>query len=117
MKKLLVVDDTEQVHEAVHLILDGKFEIFSASCRREALSLFNLQEPDVILLDIEFNAVPEGWEILKEIRQKDRDVPIFIMSANGFYREHPLVSETNGFIEKPFSLEAFTKVLNGKEAV
>ena len=117
MKKLLVVDDSEQIHEAVHLILDGKFEIFSASCRREALKLFDSQRPDCILLDIEFNSVPEGWEILKEIRKKDREVPIFIMSANGFYREHPLVSETNGFIEKPFSLEALTKILNGKEAI
>ena len=117
MKRLLVIDDSEQVREAVHLILDGKFEISDASCRAEALNIFKLQRPDYILLDIEFGAVPEGWEILKEIRQKDREVPIFLMSANGFYQEHPLVSETNGFIEKPFSLEAFTKVLNGKEAV
>ena len=117
MKKLLVIDDSKEVHEAVRLILADKFEISDASCKEEALNLFESQKPDVVLLDIEFNTIPEGWEILKEIRQRDMEVPVYLMSANGFYRENPLVSETEGFIEKPFSLEALTRILNGKGAV
>lgn len=114
MKKLLVIDDDEKVREAVHVIFDRHFQVLDAPDKEEALRLFDSQKPDVILLDIEFNGMPEGWGILKEIRKKDREIPIYLMSGNGTYKEHVLVHQADGFLEKPFSPQKLKDILSEK---
>lgn len=114
MKKLLVVDDDERIIESVHLVLDKSFQVMDASCKEEALHAFLSQKPDAILLDIEFHGIPEGWEILREIRTRDKNVIIFLMSANGSYKDHSLVCETDGFFQKPFSPQELKDILRKK---
>lgn len=114
MKKLLVIDDDEKVREAVHVIFDRHFQVLDASDKEESLRIFNSHKPDVILLDIEFNGMPEGWEILKEIRKRDKQIPIYLMSGNGTYKEHVLVHRAEGFLEKPFSPQKLKDIFREK---
>lgn len=111
MKKLLVIDDDERITESVHLVLDKSFQVMDASCKEEAVHAFTSWKPDVILLDIEFHGIPDGWKILQEIRSRDKNVIIFLMSANGSYMEHSLACQADGFFYKPFSPQELKDIL------
>ncbi|MDD4806923.1 MAG: response regulator, partial [Oscillospiraceae bacterium] len=62
--KILVVDDDQNICELLRLYIEKEnFEVVIANDGRQALTLFDEQNPDLVLLDI---MLPEmdGWEVL-----------------------------------------------------
>lgn len=115
MKKLLLVaDDSKSVIDAVHLILDEEFDIISASTKESILALYDVGNIDVIFLDIDFYGNPDGWEILQQLRKKDNEIAIFLMTGNPVHKRNGLVSLADGFLEKPFDTESIRVLLNEK---
>lgn len=116
MKKniLLVIDDDSSVRAATHLAFERDFEVVSASNESEALDIFDSVRPDVIFLDIIFHKVPKGWDILKQIRERDSKVVILITTSLHLNKAEVLQKQADGYFEKPFDHDKVREFLIGK---
>ena len=81
-KRALVVEDDVNIAELLRLYLgkDG-FDVMIAPDGGKAGSMFDLFQPDVVLLDIMY-LVKDGWQVCREIRKKS-STPIIMLSARG----------------------------------
>ena len=78
--KILVADDEENIVQLLRLYLRNEgYEVVSARDGRQALERFELEAPDLVLLDL---MMPElgGYEVCTEIR-KHSDVPVLMLTA------------------------------------
>ena len=82
MKTILVVDDERNIVELVKLYLekDG-FAVVAARDGREALSLAERHDPDLVVLDLMLPEI-DGWEVTRELRRRG-DTPILMLTARG----------------------------------
>ncbi len=84
MKRVLIVEDEEGLLEGLsHNFKFEGYEVMTAKTGTEGLKIALKQKPDVILLDI---MLPEkdGFTVLKELRQRHRDIPVLILTARNF---------------------------------
>lgn len=83
MKKILIVDDEEEIREIVKKKLEQKqFEALTASGGEEALSICKARKPDLVLLDIAMPGL-DGYQTCEKLKQdKDtRDIPVLFLTA------------------------------------
>lgn len=81
--KVLVVDDEQTIVEFLkYKLTEGGYEVVTAGNGKEGLEKIAGENPDIILLDL---MMPElnGFEVLKEIREKYKDKwrPVVILSS------------------------------------
>ena len=110
MKKILVVDDEEDLLYSVKTGLENKsdeYKIQTATDGEKCLNLLNEEIPDLILLDLMMPNM-NGWQVLDIIQGnlKWRHIPIFIITA----LENPEFKESVEdlglkYIEKPFTID------------
>ncbi len=78
--KVLAIDDDTAITELLSLLLKSHgFEIVTANSGEEGLTIFEEQQPDVIILDLMMPGI-DGQEVCRRIRTVS-DVPIIILSA------------------------------------
>lgn len=80
--KVLIADDEAHIRKFVGLVLRslGTPEVHEAKNGVEALELFERQAPDLVLLDVNM-PVLDGLQALAQIRQKDPDVPVVMLTS------------------------------------
>lgn len=103
-KKILVVDDEENVSELLKLYLESEnYEVQIAEDGIQAITLANQFKPDLIILDIML-PFKDGWQVAKELRQTI-DTPIIMLSAKGEESDKILGLNLGGddYVTKPFS--------------
>lgn len=102
-KKILIVDDDENICELLRLYLekDG-FATIVANDGEQALSSMQINNPDLVLLDI-MMPVLDGWQVCREIR-KNSNVPIIMLTAKGetFDKVLGLELGADDYVTKPF---------------
>ena len=105
--KILVIDDEPILRNSLEIALKASdYEVITAQSGEEGLDLFQKENPDLILLD-HWLPVMNGDEVLRRIREKDAEVPVIIMTAQGSI-ELAVNSMKMGafdFLVKPFDLE------------
>ncbi|MGL5067803.1 MAG: response regulator transcription factor [Sarcina sp.] len=105
MNKILLVEDDIELNNMLSgfLINDG-FEVKTAYDGEEALTKFNSEKFDLVLLDIMIPKI-DGMEVLKIIREKDL-TPILMISAKDtdLDKAMGLGFGADDYISKPFSL-------------
>ena len=81
-KKVLIVDDNDDVMEMVETSLKDSFETISAINGEDAVDLAVTEAPDLILMDLMMNGM-DGFEAIHLIRQvpKTRSIPIIVITA------------------------------------
>lgn len=102
-KKILIVDDDENIAELISLYLIKEcFDTEIASNGEEALDKFRSYQPHLILLDIMLPGI-DGYDVCREIR-KDSNVPIIMLSAKGevFDKVLGLKIGADDYMIKPF---------------
>src|SRR5579864_1071422 len=80
---VLVVDDESDIRESLQLLLgDGGYSVDLAQNAAEGLHKMESRGYDLVLLDL---MMPDrsGMEVLQEVRQRDRETPIFMITAYG----------------------------------
>ena len=101
---ILVVDDDPDIREVLRDRLESLgYQVLSASNGREGLELLEKQSPQLLLLDIEMPDM-NGLEVLKEIRRRENDVTVVMITAYGTI-ERAVQAMKQGaydFISKPF---------------
>jgi DNA-binding NtrC family response regulator len=105
--KILVIDDEPILRNSLEIALKASdYEVITAQSGEEGIDLFQKENPDLILLD-HWLPVMNGDEVLRRIREKDAEVPVIIMTAQGSI-ELAVNSMKMGafdFLVKPFDLE------------
>jgi CheY-like chemotaxis protein len=80
--KVLVVDDSEEICEAVSMLLETtwRFEAVIAGDGREALSVLARQEIDVILMDERMPNM-SGHECFAQLREQSINIPVIFFTG------------------------------------
>lgn len=102
-KKILIVDDDENICELLRLYLekDG-YDTLCVFDGESAVKKSESYEPDLILLDIMLPKL-DGWQVCREIRKKS-ETPIIMLTAKGetFDRILGLELGADDYVTKPF---------------
>ncbi len=104
--KVLIIDDEVSIRESLsHAFKKEGYEVDLAASKKEALSLFNQYEYDVIFLDLKLPDA-DGLDILEELMENNIDTQIIVISAYGNVETavRALKMGAFDFLEKPFSL-------------
>jgi DNA-binding response OmpR family regulator len=82
-QKILIAEDDYMISSMYKIKLeqDG-FECFMADDGAAAVEEFNKNNPDIVILDIIMPQL-DGFTVLKEIRKKNKDVPIIMLTNLG----------------------------------
>ncbi len=81
MSKILVVDDEVKACELLKRFLEMKnYDVIVANNGEDALEMVKHEKPDVMLLDVRMPGM-EGTEVLKRVREFDKDVGIIMVTA------------------------------------
>ena len=104
MKKILIVDDEKPISDIIKFNLTKEgYETVTAFDGREAITKFEEEDPDLIILDL---MLPEldGLEVAKEVR-KTSHIPIIMLSAKDseFDKIIGLEIGADDYVTKPFS--------------
>jgi len=82
LKKILVVDDEPDFLELITIRLEANgFKVVTAINGLDALEKIDNEAPDAVLLDVMLPPGIDGLEVLKRIRKKDANLPVFMISA------------------------------------
>lgn len=120
--KVLLVDDHEVVRKGLNLLIeeDARLSVCGeAGSAAECMALLMKTTPDIILTDVSLGNT-SGLELVKDIRQINRNVPILVFSIHDedLYAERALNAGANGYIMKQADsdmlLGAIHKVLDGE---
>ena len=105
MKKILLVDDEEDLRDALaeQLLITGEFLIEQASSARETLEQIGWQDFDIIILDI---GLPDtdGRELCRIMRKQNVKCPIIMLTGQDSDADTILGLDAgaNDYVTKPF---------------
>lgn len=110
-KKILVVDDNDDIAEALVLLLTHSgYEADRAYSAQECMYKVEENKPDLILLDI-FLSGSDGRDVCRKLRKQSETefTPIIIISAHPNMLEPALAAGANDFVSKPFVVDDLLK--------
>lgn len=82
-KKILIVEDDDNIRELLRLYLEREgYEISEAENGAVGLSKWKAENPDMMLLDV-MMPVMDGWQVCKEVRASNSSMPIIMITAKG----------------------------------
>src|SRR5512141_151685 len=105
--RVLVIDDEIDICEGLQLLLVSEgYSVEIAQNATEGLHKMESKAYDLVLLDL---MMPDrsGMEVLQEVRQRDRETPIFMITAYGSVEAavHALKLGANDYFSKPWDNE------------
>lgn len=105
--KILAADDQPLILKSIgHKLKQLGYEMFYAKDGQEAIDLFDSEQPDLAIIDLNM-PVKSGFEVIRHIRDsRNSQIPIIVMSGNE--DENIIVDSFNlgadDYIEKPVGL-------------
>lgn len=108
MKKIIVVDDDEEVLETIELVLEiGGYDVTPLANAEDIHETIQAINPDLIILDIVLGKI-DGRTICEEIKvnAKTKHIPVLMMS--GLYKTEQisrLATPPDDFMPKPFKMD------------
>ncbi len=115
--EILIVDDNPDIRNILNeLISDLGYRTRLAANYQQALSEIDKKLPDVAVLDVKLSNTEnnEGLKLLDHIKNKDKDIPVIIISghANIEMAVDSLRLGAFEFIQKPFDKNRLTNFIN-----
>src|SRR5499427_2501752 len=104
---ILVIDDEPDIRESLEALLTGEnYQVDLASNAAEGMKRLESSVYDLVLLDL---MMPDksGMQLLKEIRERDQETPIFMITAYGSVEVavRALKQGANDYFSKPWDNE------------
>jgi len=102
---ILLVEDDERTRRAIAANLEGHgYGVRAAADGEEALVLWELRRPDLILLDLGLPGL-DGLGVLRRVRG-DATTPVIVLSARGEERDkvEALDAGADDYLAKPFGM-------------
>ena len=111
MKKVLIVDDEEEIGELLKKKLEqNKYEAITASGGQEALDICKTNKPDLVLLDIAMPGM-DGYETCEKLKQDKatRDIPVLFLTAKDLNPQAAIERYqslgASGYLSKPSTIK------------
>ena len=104
MKKILIVDDEEQIRNIlrIYLVKEG-YEVLEAEDGEKAMKLFYEKPVDLVVLDVMLPK-KDGWSILREIKRYS-NTPVLMLTARDNSEDEIFGFEigADDYVTKPFN--------------
>ena len=114
--RVLVIDDEPAIRESLHdlLTVEGGYAVDLAENGAEGLQKFSRRGYDLVLLDL---MMPDmsGMDVLREVRERDRETPIFMITAYGSVQAavDALKAGADDYFPKPFENDKLIREIDG----
>lgn len=114
MKKILIVDDEQDIVESLKFVLESaNFTCYCAYNGEDGLRLAKELVPDLIILDVMMPKM-NGYKICRLLKYdaKYKNIPILMVTARS-QEEDKLIGEETGaneYITKPFDLDEVVRI-------
>ncbi len=107
-EKILIVDDEPDMLKLLSMIIREKtpYEITTTNNPIEAVELVRDYSFDIVITDLKMPGL-DGLQLLEEVKKRDEDVPVIIITAYGTIDAATEAIQKGGFdfITKPFKKE------------
>lgn len=108
MKKILVVDDREEVRELVAATLVvGDYRVFKADTGERALEIVRREKPDLVMMDLMMPGTVDGLAATKSIKQdpETKGCIVIVLTARNKDKDREMALEAGAddYFVKPFS--------------
>jgi DNA-binding NtrC family response regulator len=80
MPSILLVDEEQQVREDIKLLIGDLYAIRSVGSIAEGRDCILAHDIEVVLLDLEFQGVDEGYDFLEHLQTHYPEIPVIMMS-------------------------------------
>ncbi len=107
METILIVDDEKNYRVVLEALLAPEgYEVLTAGAGREALKLVREADIDLVITDMKMPGM-SGMELLEEIKNVKKDLPIIMMTAYGTIEKavEAMKKQAFDYITKPFQNE------------
>ena len=114
MKKILYVDDNEEMIELVELVLSKSgYQLLSLTDPGKTTAACLEQQPDMVLLDLMMPGM-NGFEVTRELRQKGFEKPIvvFTSSASDRDKEKAFQAGCDDYVIKDMEMKSLEHVID-----
>ena len=104
--KILLVEDELNLARPLQYNLEQEgYEVRSTPSGKEALALYGREPFDLIILDLMLEEM-DGFEVARQIRQRDQRLPIIMLTARSAVEDriHGLELGADDYVIKPFHL-------------
>lgn len=115
-KTILLAEDDRAIIEVVKIILEGEGHVVLQGVNEdEVMEILKKNEIHLILLDIGLGGT-DGIVLAKKIKNNNSTshIPIIIVSANNEVESKAKNAGVDGFLAKPFELDALINVIKQK---
>lgn len=105
--KILIAEDDDHTREALREVLSMEgYDLVTASDGLQAVDFFRATRPDFVCLDVMMPG-QNGYEVCKQIRKMDEDVPILFLTAKAEEIDTVLGLElgADDYMTKPFGVK------------
>ena len=115
MKKILIVDDEQDIVESLKFVLETyEYTCYTAFNGEDGLKLAKEILPDLIILDVMMPRI-NGFKISRLLKfdKKYKNIPILMITARS-QEEDKLIGEETGadeYITKPFDIDDVVKTV------
>jgi two-component system response regulator AtoC len=110
MSRILIVEDEEVLTDSLRDILEGEgHQVLTARNGRDALDTLARERLELVLLDLMLPLV-DGLEVLEALRRDRPSTAVIVVTSFG--REALKGQPVQGFLRKPFTLEALLGAVN-----
>jgi DNA-binding NtrC family response regulator len=111
--KILVIDDEQGILDLFYTAFHGeKYHVITAKTATEGLKLAETEKPALILLDVILKG-KDGLELLKEIKNNDKDAVVIIVTGYGTVEtaEKAMKYGAYNYLIKPFDIIKVEKMI------
>ena len=115
MKKILIVDDEQDIVESLKFVLETyDYTCYCAYNGEDGLNLAREIKPDLIILDVMMPRI-SGFKVSRLLKfdKKYKDIPILMITARS-QEEDKLIGEETGaneYITKPFDIDKVVEIV------
>lgn len=112
MKTVLVAEDEESNYELVRIVLQKRYNLIRAHNGIEAVTMFEEEKPDLILMDIRMPEM-DGLDATRIIKEVNQDIPVIALSAYAFPENirEAKAAGCDDFMAKPFKVEDLIELI------
>jgi signal transduction histidine kinase len=109
---ILVAEDTDSNYQLLDNMIGQTFTLRRAQNGMEAVTMFQEEEPDIVLMDIKM-PILNGIEAAKLIRSISSKIPIIALSAYAFDQDRNAAMQAgcNDFLAKPYEKSQLMDIL------
>jgi DNA-binding response OmpR family regulator len=112
-RRVLLVEDELTLRRVIARNLTSRgVEVREAETASEAIEAVASDPPDLLLLDIN---LPDqtGWDVLRELKRRDLDIPTIILSAVRVSQSRLEEFQPLAYLPKPFPIDALLRLVVG----